>query len=88
MYYLPSLGYGCLLMIIYIAIGYTVQHRQRELNEVNKEITKLKTISITASAVRQEMSRQRNVERLLEKFGIKMRVNPVPPRIIRITDKK
>lgn len=86
---LPIVGFVCVLMIFYIALGFMVQKRQNELDKLTDEITRLRTISVTTSAMRQQMARHSNVERLLEEKSINMRVNPIPPRIISISgDKK
>lgn len=82
---LPIVGFLCLLMIFYIGLGFMVQKRQNELDKLSNEIIRLRTISVTASALRQQMARQSNIEILLSESGIEMSVNPVPPRIISVS---
>lgn len=79
---LPIIGFGCLLMLFYMAIGFTVQRRHNYLDQLGEKITELRTISITTSAVRQQLTRQSNIELIMERHGISLHVSSTPPRII------
>ncbi len=79
---LPIVGFVGLLMIIYMAIGFTVQRKHNQIEKLTNEITKLRTISATTSAVRQQLTRQQNIEELIKKFNLQLILPTTPPHII------
>ncbi|MEG0601434.1 MAG: hypothetical protein RR980_00820 [Mucinivorans sp.] len=79
---LPILAFGGVCMLAYMAIGFGVQKRYNHLEHLTDEIAQLRTVSITTAAVRGEVTRQENVERLLVERGILLGNNIVAPTLI------
>lgn len=79
---LPVVAFAGVLMLVYMAIGFAVQRRHNYLEKLSSEITQLRTISVTTSAVRQQLTRQQNIEQLLKEHGIELEYNATPPLVI------
>lgn len=79
---LPVMVYGVLLMLLYIANGFHIQHKHSELDRIADEIKQLKTEAVTASAVRMTLTRQSEIERLLREQNIPLSESPAPLRVI------
>ncbi len=65
-----------------MAIGFNAQHRQSELDELSDRLTELRTISITTSATKQQLTRMENIEKLLEEHNIELSLGNTPPKVI------
>lgn len=79
---LPVLVYIVFLMLLYIANGFHIQHKHGELDRISDELKQLKTEAVTSSAVRMTLTRQSEIERLLEERGIPLVQDGPPPHII------
>lgn len=79
---LPVVAFAGVLMLVYMAIGFAVQRRHNYLEKLSSEITQLRTISVTTSAVRQQLTRQQNIEQLLKERGVELQYNATPPLVI------
>ncbi|MCC8062213.1 MAG: ABC transporter permease [Rikenellaceae bacterium] len=79
---LPVLVYIVFLMLLYIANGFHIQHKHGELDRISDELKQLKTEAVTSSAVRMTLTRQSEIERLLEERGIPLVQDGTPPHII------
>lgn len=79
---LPIVAFIGLLMLVYMAIGFAVQRRHNYLEKLTREITELRTVSVTTSAMRQQYTRQQHIEQLLVEMNIPLQYNVVPPRVI------
>lgn len=79
---LPVLAFAGLCMLIYMAIGFAVQKRYNYLDDLNDEISRLRTVSITTAAMRGEVTRQQNIEKLLVEHGIELENSTVAPTLI------
>lgn len=79
---LPVVAFAGALMLIYMAIGFAVQRRHNYLEKLTSEITQLRTISVTTSAVRQQLTRQQHIEQLLRDKNIELVYNERPPQVI------
>ncbi len=79
---MPIFVVVAIIMLVYIAIGFTVQRRHTELDNLNDEITRLRTVSVTTSAHRQKVTRRREIDALLVKFNIPLRQLPTPPKSV------
>lgn len=81
-YRLPVLLYIVALMLLYIANGYHMQGKHNRIDKLTEQLKELKTVAVTASAVRMTMTRQSEIEKLLVKFRIPLAYDDVPPRVI------
>lgn len=81
---LPLLGVAALLIIIYMAIGFRVQKHHGYVDALIDDITRLKTVSVTTSAQRQRMTKRDNIEKLMQKNGIKLQDLTAPPRGLKV----
>lgn len=79
---LPVIAFAGLLMLVYMAIGFAVQRRHNYLEKLTGELTELRTISVTTSAVRQQLTRQQHIEELLKQKHIDLIYNERPPKVI------
>ncbi len=79
---LPVFAFIGLLMLVYMAIGFNIHKRHSELDELKDELTLLRTISVTTSATRQEMTQRSNIKKLLKKHNIDLKSDTAPPHII------
>lgn len=80
---LPVLAYVGLLTMLYMANNFSIQHKYSRMNELTIEIKKLRTISVTTSAVRMAKSRQSEVIKLLQERNIPIENKGETPRIIK-----
>lgn len=79
---LPILAFAGLLMLVYMAIGFGIQRRHNYQEQLTREITELRTVSVTTSAMRQQYTRQQHIEQLLIEHNITLHYNTTPPRVI------
>ena len=79
---LPVIVYIVLLMLLYIANGFHVQHKHSELDRLTDELKQLKTEAVTSSAVRMTITRQSEVERLLEERNMPLKQGGSPTHLI------
>lgn len=79
---LPVIVYIVLLMLLYIANGFRIQHKHSELDRIADEIKQLKTEAVTASAVRMTLTRQSEIEQLLREQNIPLSERTEPLRVI------
>lgn len=83
---LPVVAFAGVLMLVYMALGFAVQRRHNYLEKLTQEITELRTISVTTSAVCQQRTRQQNVESQLLLMGVGLKLNTTPPYLINLPD--
>ncbi len=69
-------------MIVYIYVGFSVQRRHNHLENLNNELMELRTVAVTTSALRQQLTRRQNIEELLKKYNIKISQGTTPPKVI------
>lgn len=79
---LPIVAFVGLLMLVYMTIGFAVQRRHNYLEKLTQEITELRTVSVTTSAIRQQYTRQQHIEELLVQMNISLHYSVTPPRVI------
>lgn len=79
---LPVVVYIVFLMLLYIANGFRMQQKHARLDEINGELKRLKTISVTTAATRMTLTRQSEIERLLKERNIPLFISPTPPKVI------
>ncbi len=79
---MPILAFLGFIMLVYMAIGFSAQRSQSELDELNDRLTELRTISITTSAMKQQLTRIENIEALLEEHNIELEISQTPPKVI------
>lgn len=80
---LPVLAYVGLLMMLYMANSFSVQDKYNRMNDLNIEIKKLRTVSVTTSAVRMAQSRQSEVVKLLLQKNMPLENKGEIPKIIK-----
>lgn len=87
---LPILAFAGLCMLAYMAIGFAVQKRYNYLERLTSEIAGLRTVAITTAALRGQVTRQQNIEKLLLEKGIELENSTTAPVLIvkSNTDKK
>lgn len=79
---LPVLVYVVFLMLLYIANGFHTQRKHGRLERVTDQIMRLKTISVTTSAVRMTATRQSEIQRLLHERNVPLVQPSTAPRRI------
>lgn len=79
---LPILAFAGILALLYMGLSFRVQQKYSRINELTNQISRLRTISVTTSAVRMASSRQSEVEKLLIKYNIQLEYNTTPPKVI------
>lgn len=82
---LPIFAFAGLCMLVYMAIGFSVQQRYNYLEQLTAEISRLRTVSITTAAMRGEVTRQQNIEQLLQKHNVQLINSTTAPAWIRRT---
>ena len=80
---LPVLAFVGLLMLLYMANGFSVQQKHNRVDELTEQIKELRTISITTAAVRMSSTRQTEIEKLLKQKNIPLIQIPTSPKIIK-----
>ncbi len=74
------------MVITYMVIGYTVQAKEKYARDLGKEVTRLKTLSVTSTAERQRQTKKENVEKLIKKHHIKLKDLIAPPKGLDFND--
>jgi hypothetical protein len=82
----PYLIYLTLLGIVYIANNYNVESKIRQMNKLYAEIKELNAEYITGKANLEEMTKQSELAKKLEKTGIRESVEPL--KLIKINKEK
>jgi|GEM_PF-5253824 len=80
---LPALAFIGLLMLLYMANGFSVQQKHNRVDQLTEQIKELRTISITTTAVRMESSRRTEVERMLREKNIQLIDSKTSPKVIK-----
>ena len=82
---LPVLAFIGLLMLLYMANGFSVQKKHNRVDELTEQIKELRTISITTAEQRMSSTRQTEIEKLLRQKRVPLLHNEESPRIIKRT---
>ena len=82
---LPVLAFIGLLMLLYMANGFSVQKKHNKVDELTEQIKELRTISITTAEKRMSLTRQTEVEKLLRQKNIPLIHSQTSPKIIKRT---
>lgn len=80
---LPLLAYVSFLMMVYMANNFSIQAKYDRMNKLTTEIKLLRTISVTASAVRMAQTRQSEVAKLLQERNMLLDNKGQLPKIIK-----
>ncbi len=80
--FFPFLLFIAFLASIYIANNYYAENKVREINQLHKELKKLRYEYITSKSVLMELGKQSRIAGRLEQKGIKESRQPV--KILRI----
>ena len=76
---LPYIVFITFLAVIYIGNRYHAEKIVRETSRIQKEINELRAESITIAAELMDMSRQSEVEKIVNQKGLGLEVSTVPP---------
>jgi hypothetical protein len=85
---LPFFLFLCLIAILYIGNGYYAEDTVRALNRVNNELKELSSEYISTKSELMFRSKQSEVARALEPYGIKESVIPPKKIVISKNEKK
>jgi len=77
---LPYIVFITFLAVIYIGNRYHAEKIVRETSRIQKEINELRSESITIAAELMDMSRQSEVEKIVNQNGLGLVVSRVPPK--------
>lgn len=80
---LPVLLWGAMMMMIYIAIGFSAQEKHSQVEKLSMQIQELRTISVATSALRTEITRRANIIHRLQKHNINLEIPKQKPIIIK-----
>ena len=74
--HLPFILFLFILGLLYIASGYYADDKIREYNRLNRELNELRTSYINAKSELMFLSKQSEMARQVEEFGLKTTVRP------------
>ncbi|MCD8185364.1 MAG: ABC transporter permease [Rikenellaceae bacterium] len=70
------------MMLAYIAYGYRTQILNRRYNRLNNQVKELRTRSLYFNEMRMKASRQSEILKALEEYGIELQESVVPPKVV------
>ncbi len=76
---LPVLLFAAIMMMVYIAIGFSSQEKHGLVEKLSMQIQELRTISVATSARRTEMTRRENIVKKLEEHNIQLEMSTQKP---------
>jgi len=82
----PLLTWLTLLAFLYITNNYQAEEKTREINRKQKDIKELRYQYISKKSKLMNMSKQSEVEKILEKRGFKENTQPL--KVIRVSQKE
>ena len=71
-----------LLMLLYIANGYYTQTLNRRYARLNSEVKELRTQSLSLSEMRMTATRQSEILKALQQYGVELQESVTPPRVV------
>jgi len=77
---LPYIVFITFLAVIYIGNRYHAEKVVRETSKLQKEINELRAESITIAADLMDLSKQSEVEKMVNQKGLELKVSMVPPK--------
>ena len=80
---LPVLLWGAMMMMIYIAIGFSSQAKHSQVEKLSMQIQELRTISVATSALRTEITRRANIVEQLQTYNINLEIPKQKPILIK-----
>ena len=80
---LPVLLFAAMIMMIYIAIGFSSQEKHGKVEKLSMQIQELRTISVATSARRTEITRRDNIIKKLSEHNIELEMPKQKPITIK-----